>query len=59
MKKRNEGKKGEAYFTTGQTSRLLGGIISLATAGRLFDRGELGGELTLSRDEEKLNGGRS
>ena len=45
MKKRNAGKKGELYFTTGQTSRLLGGIISLATAGRLFDRGELGGRV--------------
>ena len=45
MKKRNERKNGEVYFTTGQTSRLLGGIISLATAGRLFDRGELGGRV--------------
>ncbi len=45
MKKRDEGKKVERYFTTGQISGLLKGIITLSTVGRLFDRGELGGRV--------------
>ena len=45
MKKRNEGKKGEAYFTPGKLSILLGGIISRSTVVRLFDQGELGGRV--------------
>ena len=45
MKKRNEGEKGEAYFTTGELSILLGGIISRSTVCRLFDQGELGGRV--------------
>ena len=43
MKKRNEDKEGEAYFTTGKLCILLGGIVSRSTVSRLFDRGELGG----------------
>ena len=43
--KKNEGKKGEAYFTTGKIADLLGGIISQATVSRMFDRGELGGRV--------------
>ena len=45
MKKRNDGKKGEAYFTPGKLSILLGGIISRSTVCRLFDQGELGGRV--------------
>jgi hypothetical protein len=59
MKQRDERAKGEVYFTTGKISALLGKIVSQATVSRLFDRGELEGELTLPPDEGKLNGGRS
>ena len=45
MKKRNKGKEGGVYFTTGKISGLLGNIISQATVSRLFDRGELGGRV--------------
>ena len=45
MEKKNEGKKGEAYFTTGKLSILLGGIVSRSTVCRLFDQGELGGRV--------------
>ena len=42
MKKRDVGRKGEVYLTTGKIAVLLGNIISQATVSRLFDRGELG-----------------
>jgi len=45
MKKRNEGEKGEAYFTTGELCILLGGVVSRSTVVRLFDQGELGGRV--------------
>lgn len=45
MKRRDKAKKDEKYFTTGQISSLLKGIITLSTVSRLFDRGELGGRV--------------
>jgi len=45
MKKRDVGRKGEVYLTTGKIAVLLGNIISQATVSRLFDRGELGGRV--------------
>ena len=38
----HEAKKDEAYYSTGQISRLLGRIVSQATVTRLFDQGKLG-----------------
>jgi hypothetical protein len=41
----DEVKKDEAYFSTGEISRLLGRIVSQSTVTRLFDQGKLGGRV--------------
>ena len=38
-------KEEEAYFSTGQISRLLGGIVSISTVSRMFDQGRFGGRV--------------
>ncbi len=35
----------EAYFTTGEICRLLGGVISRSTVSRMFDRGRFSGRV--------------
>ncbi len=45
LKKKTKEQPDEAYLSTGEISRLLGGLISRSTVTRLFDRGNFEGRV--------------
>ncbi len=45
LKKKAKGQPDEAYLSTGEISRLLGGLISRSTVTRLFYRGNFEGRV--------------
>ena len=49
-----ETEKDKAYFSTGEVSRLLGGIVSRATVTRMFDRGRFGGQVNPLTGRRKI-----
>jgi len=45
IKRKAKARRDKAYFTTGEISILLGGLISRSTAARMFDRGNFEGRV--------------
>ncbi len=54
IKKKANERTDEACLTTGEVSRLLGGLISRATVTRLFDQGNLDGRVNPMTGERQI-----